>query len=164
MYKERNRFATVRWLSFAYSQLHCLPITTINYLINKHVSCPLSPLDTIIVNYGEVVYYSITGARACAYSVSVCTAPKKGTFTVHASGAMKHCTCLQLLSCPAATANTCSSPFFVTLSRSQDRRIIVQPLQFQPLLLAPLLSPPVSTPNFSSATARIILPSSLCAV
>lgn len=136
------------------AQLYCLPITTINYLVNKHISRSLSPLGMIIVNYSDVVYWIINDDRA-RLCVSVCIAPKKGTFTVHASGAMKHCTCLELLwlaareqSCPAATANTCSSPFFVTLNRSQDRRKIVEPLCFKlPFLLLVF-----------SLTQRIFLP------
>ena len=68
MYKEKNKIC--KMVIIYYSQLYCLPITTINYLINKHVSCSLSTSDTIIVNYSEVVYYSITARRR------VCTASR----------------------------------------------------------------------------------------
>lgn len=147
-----------------YSQLYRLLITTINYIPHKQ-TCIVPPLS-IRYDYCELQRCSLlfNNGTAKAARARVCTALKKGTFTVHASGAMKHRTCLQLLSCPAATANTCSSPFFVTLSRSQDRRIIVQPLRFQPLLLAPPFSPPVLPHRiFSSPTAGIV-PSLCCVV
>lgn len=98
----------------------------------------------------------------CVHSVvSVCTAPKKGTttFTVHANGAMKHCTCLQLLSCRAANgehvflAILCNAK---QIARSPYNRSTAPILQASPSCSSFFLffSPLVSTTEFLFSPQR----------